>query len=281
MKRFYSPLRYPGGKSFMSCFLSNVIEKNNLLDGIYVEPFAGGSGAALYLLFLEYVNKIILNDLDKNIYKFWKSVINHPEKLIKLINDTSINLFEWEKQKNIFLNEKDYSDLEVAFSAFFLNRCNRSGVLYGGPIGGRKQNGKWKINARFNKKNLIERIEKIALYEKRIDLYNMDGISFIKKKIKPKLNLFSKLIIYLDPPYFHKGKQLYYNYFSYSDHKELAMFLKKQSCFKWILSYDDVLEIREFYKEYRIKDITVNYSAGKTKFGKEIIIFSENCVIPN
>ena len=51
----HSPLRYPGGKSILSPLLGNFIEINNLLDGIYIEPYAGGAGAALKLLFSEYV----------------------------------------------------------------------------------------------------------------------------------------------------------------------------------------------------------------------------------
>jgi DNA adenine methylase len=171
-----SPLRYPGGKSRFSKFLAKYIELNNLLDGIYTEPYAGGAGAGLYLLFSEYVNRIILNDADRMVYMFWKSVLYNTESFIKLINDVPVNLKEWKVQKQIMNNIESYSELEVAFSTFYLNRCNRSGILNAGPIGGHSQNSAWHIDARYNKRELIKRIEKIALFNSRISIHNLDRI---------------------------------------------------------------------------------------------------------
>lgn len=71
--------------------------------------------------------------------------------------------------------------LTIGFSTFFLNRTNRSGILKGGVIGGKNQEGQWKLDARYNKSDLISRIQKISKNRERIDLYNMDAIDFIKR----------------------------------------------------------------------------------------------------
>ncbi len=276
-----SPLRYPGGKSRFSKLLARFIELNNLQDGIYTEPYAGGAGAGLYLLFAEYVNSIILNDADRMIYLFWKSVLYNTDKFIKLINDTPISIDEWQKQKRIFKNNHSNSELDVAFATFYLNRCNRSGILHAGPIGGQSQNGDWRLDARFNKKELIRRIEKIALYDSRISVYNLDAIEFIERYVIPLATPEKRILAYLDPPYYSKGAQLYLNYYTAEDHVKLSEYINGQRVFRWIVSYDDVPQIRQLYCNYIINGISLNYSAHKTKVGKEVIIFSPNSIIPD
>ena len=155
-----SPLRYPGGKGRLSGFIRQIFEDNELLDGHYVEPYAGGAGLALNLLFLDYASCIHLNDIDRSVFAFWHSVVNSPDALCKLIRDTPVTVDQWQKQKVIHRSPDKQSLLDLGFATFFLNRCNRSGILMGGIIGGQKQEGTWKIDARYNKSDLCRRIEK-------------------------------------------------------------------------------------------------------------------------
>ena len=160
-KRIYSPLRYPGGKARLATFLGDVITLNKIVNCTFVEPFAGGAGAALTLLFLEKVDSIIINDFDKAIYSFWDSILLDTDSFIEKLETVDLTIHEWERQKEIY-NSVDSTKLELGFASFYLNRTNRSGIIEGGPIGGRNQSGKWKIDARFNRINLIERIKKIS-----------------------------------------------------------------------------------------------------------------------
>ena len=156
-----SPLRYPGGKTKLFEYISPVVTKNlNGTNRIYIEPFAGGSGLALKLLFAGIVDSLILNDLDYSIYCFWNSCITQAPALCTMIEECTIDLSMWNTQKYIFLNQEKFSPLEIGFATFFLNRCNVSGVIKGGPIGGTSQKGKYKIDARFNKSKLISKIER-------------------------------------------------------------------------------------------------------------------------
>ena len=142
---FNSPLRYPGGKSKISFFMEDIILLNNLEGCTLYELYAGGAGASLNLLLSRICNKIVLNDLDFHIYAFWYCILNHTEEFIKLINNTEVNIGNWLIQKEIYRDFKEHDILNVGFSTFFLNRSNRSGILYkAGPIGGREQTGKYK-----------------------------------------------------------------------------------------------------------------------------------------
>ena len=277
----YSPLRYPGGKGKIVKFMKQFVKENFSKLPVYIEPYAGGSELALTLLIEGYVKQVWINDKDNGIYSFWDSILNHTEQFIQKIEKTPINIDTWKFQKNIYKEQDKYTSLEVGFAAFYLNRCNFSGVIKGGPIGGINQTGKWKIDARFNKDDLIKRIRKIAEFKENIKLYNKDTIELLKENER----IFKRCLLYLDPPYFKKGNQLYTNHYKSQDHAEIAecvSWLKG----KWIVSYDNVPEIVNLYKfvkEDNIRQFNISYSAaeGKNKKGAEIMFFSSKCIIPD
>jgi len=274
---FYSPLRYPGGKAKLAKYFKNLILENNLKEGTYIEIYAGGASIALSLLIENYVSKIIINDNDKSIYVLWYSILNYPKALSNLIKKTPLTIDIWREQKEIQKNKEKYDlnkkrdVLELGFSTFFLNRTNRSGIINAGVIGGLNQKGKWKMNARFNKENLVRKIKLISKYKNKIKLYNLDAIKLINK-IKSQLP--KKTLIYLDPPYYCKGKELYMNYYDYEDHKRIAETIKVLINIKWVMTYDDVGPINGLYSGFDNYSYLLNYSAANSGKGKELIIFS-------
>ena len=277
MTNYYSPLRYPGGKGKIAQFVGLLFETNLLSDGYYVEPYAGGASVGLSLLFKEYVSRIVLNDLDRSIYSFWHSALDETEALCKMITDTKVGVENWRKYREIQKQKSQYTLLELGFSTFYLNRINRSGIIMGGIIGGIGQTGRWKIDARFNKANLIQRIEKIARYKDRIAIYNMDACELIKA-ITKRIPL--KTLLYLDPPYYAKGKDLYVSHYKDQDHKAVAETIKSLKKCSWIVTYDNRPEIRGLYDGFRKIEYSLNYSATQPKQGSEVMIFSDNLYIP-
>ncbi|MFA5668701.1 MAG: DNA adenine methylase [Balneolaceae bacterium] len=267
--QFESPLRYPGGKACIFPFISKLFYENNLLGVNYAEPYAGGSGLALKLLFNEYVNEIFINDYDYSIYAFWFSILESNQRFCDWVEDVQIDIENWRYFKAVLNNPDKYSQFEVAQAVFFLNRTNISGVIKGGPIGGLEQKGKYKITARFNKSDLIKRIERIANFKNRINITNLDGISFIRNLNKSTQNTF----IYLDPPYVHKGADLYMNYFKKKDHENLARQVEKIN-HKWLVSYDNNDFIINLYNKKQRLRYSLSQSASN-RVGKEILVFSE------
>lgn len=266
----YSPLRYPGGKNCIFTFMTNFLAENNLLDSNYAEPYAGGCGLALHLLFEEYVQNIYINDLDISIYAFWKVVLDDSEKFCDWIKHVDISMKSWKHFKEIQNSREQVNDFELAQSTFFLNRTNISGVIKGGVIGGQDQNGKYKMNARFNKSSLIEKIKKIARFQNRIYLSQQDGLEFIKTIEKRIPDIF----IYLDPPYFEKGSSLYLNFYKEDDHKRLAERVVKLKN-NWMVSYDNNNFILNLYKNQNCVSYSLFQSASN-RIGREILIFSDN-----
>lgn len=270
-----TPLRYPGGKTQLLPLVIDILKKNDLIYGEYAEPFAGGSGIAISLLLNDYVSKIYLNDLDPSIYSFWHSVINQPKELCRLIEKTDVTIEEWHRQKKVLANQQKYSSLKIGFATLFLNRTNRSGIIKGGVIGGLDQLGNYKLDCRFNKSDLIRKINRIADHSNRIELSMLDAEIFIKKVIpKTAKNAF----INIDPPYFCKGSGLYTNFYKPDDHASLASKVSKIKR-KWMVTYDDVDEIRNLYSSFPMYTKNLQYSAQEKRIGVELLIASKELYI--
>lgn len=275
--KFYSPLRYPGGKGKLAEFIGQLIADNDMTGCTYVEPYVGGGSVALFLLFDGFANKIIINDKDRSIYAFWHSVLNYPDEFCRLINDTHITMENWYLMKKIQTDQSDSELLQLGFSTFFLNRTNRSGILKGGVIGGYDQTGNYLMDSRFNKASLIQRIQTIASKSDAIDLYNSDAVDLVKSL---RTTLPQNTLFYFDPPYYVKGKGLYLNYYNDQDHQDIADEINLIDKQKFLVSYDHVPFISNLYKSYRTCPITLNYSACKVGKGEELLVFSDNLIIP-
>ena len=270
-----SLLRYPGGKSYLYGTLRSIVRGNTLTNGTYIEPYAGGAGAALGLLITGQVSEVALNDLDPAIYAFWRATVSQPGSFDETIRDAKLDVPEWERQRIIYLNADRDDFLQLGFATFYLNRTNRSGALNGGPIGGKKQTGNYKIDARFNKVALRERLRLIALYAKRISITNRDGREVIQEYAER-----DDVLIYADPPYFDKAGSLYLNSFTPADHADLAICLNGLSSAKWVLTYDNVPQVVELYPDRRQQLVSLNYSAHRVMKAQEIMVLSDSLVEP-
>lgn len=278
--RFYTPLRYPGGKGKLSYYIKSLIEVNSISDGYYVEPYAGGAAIAVDLLVNEYVRNILINDADTAVYSFWDSVVNNTDGLCSLIQDCNVDMDNWYQQKEVLKNTSEYDSLSIGFATFFLNRTNRSGILKAGVIGGKAQSGEWKMDVRFNKDDLISRIRRIAEYKNRIKITNLDAIELIGS-ISELTAENKKLLVYLDPPYYVKGQDLYRNFYEHHDHVLVKNALRNSGIKKWLTSYDNAKQIKEIYSEFRQTEYSLNYTAQSKKVGEEVMIFSNEIIIPN
>jgi DNA adenine methylase len=273
-----TPLRYPGGKQRLTPFLIEILEENGLTNAHYVEPYAGGAGAALELLFAKKVNSIHLNDSSRPIYAFWYSVLNYTEELCRLVMSASLTVEEWKRHRTIVNSPKRRNLLELGFSTLYLNRCNRSGILSGGIIGGNDQSGNYKMDARFSRTNLIEKIQNIASKKRQITLSNLDAEVFLCRHSN---DFPIDTLVYLDPPYYIKGSDLYLNFYQKSDHVRLSELIQNNQPYKWILSYDAAIEVLNLYQQRAQFVYELQYNASRVYKGREVFIFCDDINIPN
>lgn len=271
-----SPLRYPGGKTSLLDVTRKILKENKLQHGHYAEPYAGGCGLALSLLFGGFVSDIHINDIDDTIWCFWKSVLDHTDELIEMVERTPVNMDEWHRQRAILLESDTSSPLTLGFAAFFLNRTNRSGIIVkAGVIGGYAQSGEYKMDCRFNRVELVRRIRRISRYRNQIHLYHKDALRFIKLKRAFPENAF----FCIDPPYYNKGSSLYTNFYQPEDHKAVSEAILEMSN-PWIVTYDIAPAIRTLYKSRRQYTFDINYTLQIKRAGTELLIASKGLKMP-
>ena len=275
--RYPSPLRYPGGKGKVANYVKLLLLKNGLIGTDYLEPYAGGASVALSLLFEEYVSTIWINDLNRSVHAFWEAVLDNPEELCERTMSVPLTVAEWEQQRGVQCMASPGA-VDLAFSTFFLNRTNRSGIIAGGGvIGGKDQTGTWKIDARFNRAELCKRLRKIARYKSRIKLTRLDAAGLLADL---PVDSSSSMFAYLDPPYYVKGEGLYDNFYSSADHANLAGVVKRLEC-KWMVSYDAAPEILKLYSGVPTLRYSLLHTARSSRLGAEAMFFSPGLELPD
>ncbi len=270
-----SPLRYPGGKWRFADFFHRLVAANFKQPPLYFEPYAGGASLALSLLFRGVVAEVYLNDLDRAVYSFWRAVLDDTDELIELIESTPVTPTEWRAQREIYSRGAKSPRLRRAFAFFFLNRTNHSGVLNGGMIGGKHQTGRWKLDARYNREELVRRIRMIRMLRRRIHISREDGIDFARRRAKQA----EPSIMYVDPPYFRSGQRLYMNFYGVAEHTALRDAITQLPS-AWVVSYDDVPEIRQLYRGTKSRRFTLLHTARSARLGKELMFFSPTLRVP-
>lgn len=272
-----NPLRYPGAKSKLVPYIQQLLEVENLTGCTFYEAYAGSAAVSFGLLEKGVIGKSVINELDPLIYNFWYSVMNHPNELVRMIEVTNITIATWEEMSHYRNSEylEDKTSLQIGFAGLFLNRTNFSGILKANPLGGLEQTSAYKIDCRFNKARISESILKLANFADRVELHNLDALTFLKNHTKYRRN--NNTFVYIDPPYYEKGPSLYRYYYDDRQHRELANFIKKKA-YPWLVSYDDSAVIQKMYKKNRKQPIYLDYSVNTKRTAKELLI--SNLEIP-
>jgi len=274
-----SPLRYPGSKKKLVFYLYEIIRYNKLNPNVLVEPFVGGGNIALHFLLNGIVNKAIIADKDKLIYSVWNVLFSNPDYLIDFIKKVKVNLNNFYRYKEMARNFENYEEEKLAEACIYLNRTSFSGIMTDevGPLGGKDQQSQYKIDCRFSRKTLIQRIKYISTFRRNVIVLPFDWkdtIKYAEDWVRHKKRL-NRLFFYFDPPFFNKAHDLYRCYFSKEEHRQLY---EEIIClnYDWVLSYDNVPEIRELYShnKYVTMHIEMPYSINShaQRIERELII---------
>jgi len=268
--------RYPGGKAKLSKPIIQKIKeitKDKLIHR-YMEPFFGGGSicfAALKENVFPDLQTVVANDTDFAIHCIWRTVYHEPKLLVDRIKDfvpstEAFYTFKKELESCSYTNESFDS---IAFKKIALHQMSYSGlgVKAGGPIGGAKQNSKYDIGCRWSPDSMAKKIYKdhalLAPYNTYLFATDFEKVI--------DTNATQNTFIYVDPPYFDKGSDLYQFSFSKDDHARLANSLKKVDS-HWLLSYDSCSEIKEMYDWANIEEVPVNYTITTARAKSELFI---------
>lgn len=245
-----SPLRWPGGKSRLAGDILQMCDTDHMLN--FIEPFAGGGSVGLSLLMSGNIKELYLNDKDYGIYSLFQVIKTDPFPLLELIDNFVPSKEEYRKAQTIVNRKYVGCDLlAAAWNLLITNRLSFSGIV--------KANCMSDPAARWTPKTLRKRILDIHSYSSHIHLSNQDACEFIEEMYwMPHATLF------IDPPYYEKGKQLYSDYYTEEEHEKLAFLL--ENLYKGfpgtdiILTYDDNPYIRNLYQYPTVEVVERKYS---------------------
>lgn len=262
-----SPLRYPGGKSRAIHLIKDLVPAN--FDE-YREPFLGGGSVFVFMRQAYPDIKYWVNDLNPELYHFWKQAQLDSEKLAREVakirqkNTNGRNLFnEW-----VSVDVTQLTDLERAVRFFVLNRITFSGVV---EAGGYSQQA---FDGRFTRSS-IERLAPLGGLLQGVKITNLD---YRKLLTGGGENVFT----FFDPPYLKATKSKLYGkngiLHTEFNHEEFARTIK--ACkHSWLITYDDSPEIRRnfhfaYIREWELQYGMNNYKQGKAEKGRELFIFN-------
>lgn len=275
--RYVSPLRYPGGKARMSPWLAQAFDVSGA--EVWLEPFGGGAGAALTLLAAHEVEEAWIVEAHPGLAAFWADVTREPEALARRVEHTTpdLTLFDW--ARNQLATHGD----DLAFATFVINRCSYSGIVNTavGPIGGRAQAGRHRIDARWNASALADRIRAVGALGDRFRVFAGDGIAFLGDL--PSSGVESEVFIFVDPPYWRASadageravpsdNKLYAEGMVPADHWRLADALHALDGTPWVLTYDAGPEVVRAYEGDRIRGFEIPHSAASSHVGSEYLV---------
>jgi DNA adenine methylase len=201
-------------------------------------------------------------------------MLSRSGEFIDFVRTVPLTLDEWNRQRATYALGPEAGSFRFASAVFYLNRTNHSGILNGGVIGGKSQKGPWLIDARFNRNDLVARVQYIADNRDRIVIYNKDAMEFLTEA---PFN--DSALVYLDPPYVSAGKALYLNSYTEADHIEVQRTVVA-SQLTWIISYDAVPLIRRLYKGSPCRRVSLLHTARRAHLGAEVLYFSRGLRIP-
>ena len=263
--------RYPGGKRKLTSQIMPTIEKlhKERSGNGYSEPFFGGGAVGIeFMKNRNEIDSISINDKDIGLSCLWTCVIKYPEELKRKILrfKPSIDGYYAAKIKLLAVEERDEDNafcLQYGFMKLAIHQISYSGLgtKSGGPLGGKEQKSKCKIDSRWSPLTICKKIDALhAMFaSKSIAKNSCTCLDFEEVIARQDSNT----LMYLDPPYYAKGNALYQHGFLEEDHRRLANLLNDSNA-PWVLSYDDCETIRELYEWANIQVVEADYSIANT-----------------
>jgi len=268
--------RYPGGKNKSKSQILDRVSSyfdNNRYDIEYREPFFGAGSVGLSLLeSRSQIKNIWINDYDPAIAALWNAILFNPKDLSDMVDDfkPDVDKFFAYKEELLKMGREVNDVVSIGFKKLAIHQISYSGLgaMSGGPLGGKHQTSSYDISCRWSPSHIRKMIRDIhsLLSSKNLRYGKCTSFDFMDLMKQD-----GECFLYLDPPYYEKGPELYQYSFTLSDHYRLAKSLKETS-YPWLLSYDDCEEIRKIYKWAEIKAIRFKYTIHKSRIKMELII---------
>jgi DNA adenine methylase len=275
-----TPFRYPGAKNRLLPVLMERLSPHLSCPGVTFSDLFVGGGSVLIKVAEEFPEiKLRANDFDTLMSSFWALVAEGNAEKDETFH-TLIDVPVTAERFWALRGTEPCGQVESAYYALFFNRTCFSGILKASPIGGKKQESKWKVDCRYNADKLHKSYDDLVkLLRGRLTVSARPIADALRKE-----TWLPSDVLYLDPPYYVQGPALYTEGMDTAQHNEMAHLL--QTCkAQWVLSYDGAPEVRSLYLWANVSEVPARYCIKGKKKGweekVELIISSGKGVAPD
>ena len=215
-----SPLRYPGGKTWLiphiRAWLKNIDPPPRLL----IEPFAGGGIVSLPALMEGLTERCLMAELDRDVAALWHACLRHGPRLCEKV----LRFKPTREAVNTVSSQYPRDVIEHGFRTLVLNRTRRGGILApGASLSRTGENGKG-VASRWYPETIVSRLHEIMKYADRIGFCETDGMKLLDVLLDSRDR---ETVVFLDPPYTAGGKRAGQRLYAHSeiDHSRLFTML--------------------------------------------------------
>ncbi len=263
-----SPLRYPGGKTWLIPHIREWLRHTR--PKILIEPFAGGAIVSLTAVMESFVNAAVMVEIDRDVAAFWRSALESGATLRERVSQFEPTLERLRELEQAI----PATVVEHGFRTLVLNRTRRGGILAPGASFCRNgENGRGLLS-RWYPGTLATRLAAIQEYADRIVFCEGDGMKLLPMMLG---GWGREAAVFLDPPYTAQGgKRAGSRLYAHSsiDHAALfAMLAKHESNF--LMTCDTAPEIIELVRRHDFDAVCLSMKNGNHNQMSEIVITPE------
>ncbi len=263
-----SPLRYPGGKTWLIPHIRHWLKCTQ--PDILIEPFAGGAIVSLTAVMESLVGKAIMVEIDRDVAAFWRSALESCDTLCERIVKFNPTLERLRKLEQ----DAPSSVLEHGFRTLVLNRTRRNGILAPGASFCRRGEAGKGLRSRWYPDTLAARLMAIRDFSERFIFLEGDGFRLLPIILE---GWGSRAAVFIDPPYTARGgknagSRLYDH--SHIDHAALFKILAEHDA-NFLMTYDPAEEIVELVSQHDFNAVGLFMKNGHHGRMREIVITSE------
>jgi DNA adenine methylase len=246
-----SPLRYPGGKTWLVPHIRAWLGGFSKRPGLLIEPFAGGGIVSLTAVMENLVDQCLLVELDRDVAAFWHATLHHGDELAEKV----LCFTPSREAVHSLMAQLPADVLEYGFRTLVLNRTRRGGILAPGASFSRTgENGKG-LASRWYPETIAKRLGEITKHAGRISFCETDGIQLLSALL-PELD--EGVVLFVDPPYTAGGKRAGKRLYAHNeiDHPRLFRMLAESET-DFLMTYDLSFEIVTLVREHRFHALQV------------------------
>ncbi len=249
-----SPLRYPGGKTWLIPHIRVWLERIHPAPRLLIEPFAGGGIVSLTAVMEGLVDRCLMAELDRDVAAFWHAALRCGPELCERV----LRFNPTRETVGALSGQRPHDALEHGFRTLVLNRTRRGGILApGASLSRAGENGKG-VASRWYPETIVRRLREITKHVDRIGFCETDGMKLLDALLSNLSHPGHGPVVFVDPPYTAGGKRAGKRLYAHNEINHSRLFeILAESNVDFLMTYDQASEIGTLVRKHGFRAVQV------------------------